>query len=126
LCEESFERNSELATILLPAGKKGMLANWFAPDNEGKKFLIFTLNKCSIFGSQSIEIKGTTAAWISTENKEQVVQTLVWNEKEEIKEIELQSGLKFTPELTNKEGKVVTFNGEIEVELVTKENWGAF
>jgi hypothetical protein len=119
------ETNDELVTILLPVGKAGKLANWFVPDNEEKKLISFKLNKCGIFGTQMVEIAGTTAASVVPEGGAGLTLTWVWKANEEITEIERQNGEKFKPKLTSL-NNLVTFNGEVEVELVTKENWGAF
>ena len=94
----SAETNDELVSVVMPAAKAGKLANWFAPDNEAKKFIVLKLNKCGIFGSQKAEINGTTAALIVPEAVEGIALTWVWREgAEEITEIERHNGEKFNP-----------------------------
>lgn len=119
----TFEMNNELVTVLLPAGKAGELGNWFVPDE--KRFGIVELRKCGIFGTETVEIEGSTAALVVPEAVEGVTQLWVWKEAEQITEIERQSKEKFKPALISGKSPV-TLNGEVEVELVTKEEWGAF
>ncbi len=91
----------------------------------GKVMMTTTLTKCGIFGSHEMKIEGTTAALVIPEKAEQVAGVLVWSEAEPITEIENSSGskekigLKFA-------GNPATINGEMEVELVSREKWGVF
>lgn len=123
---KATELKDELVSILKPAGKAGKLANWFVPVNAEKIFAIFELGDCGIFGNSVATGTGTTAALITPEAAEGVALTWVWKTgAEEITEIERKNGEKLTVGLTTN-GKKATLEGEVEVELVTGENWGAF
>ncbi len=121
---ESASTNNELVTVVLPATKAGKLATLFVPAS-GKVFTKIKFTKCGIFGNQSAEVEGSSAALISPEKVEAVSGMLVWNEKEEITETEKSNGergkdgLKF-------DGNAATINGEAEVTLVSGKVWGAF
>jgi hypothetical protein len=121
---EAAQANDELVTIIKPAGKAGKIANWFVP-TIGKVFFKIKFTKCGILGNLAVEVEGTTAALVVPEKVLGVMQTWVWNEAEEITEIERQS--KELVKVGLKSGGLpVTLNGEVEVELLAKEKWGAF
>ena len=121
---ESASTNNELVTIVLPASKAGKLATLFVPAS-GKVFTKIKFTKCGIFGSQSAEVEGSSAALISPEKTEAVNGVLIWNEKEEITETEKQNGEKGKDGLKFN-GNAATINGEAEVALVSGKKWGAF
>lgn len=120
---EAFKTNDELVTILKPAAKVGKLADWFVPA-EGV-FARIKLIKCGIFGNPVVTVEGSTAALVNPEKVLAAAQTLVWSEAERIIEVERQTGEKVAVGLRGN-GLPVTINGEIEVELVSKEKWGGF
>jgi hypothetical protein len=121
---ESALANNELVTVVSPAGKRGKLASLFTPAS-GKVFTKIKFTKCGLFGSQSAEVEGSSTALVGSEKTEAVTGTLVYSETEEITEIEKLNG---TKEKTGLKfgGFAATINGEAEVELVSKEKWGAF
>jgi hypothetical protein len=121
---ESALANNELVTIVLPAGKAGKEGTLFTPAS-GKVFTKIKFTKCGLFGNQSAEVEGSSTALVSPEKVEAVTGTLVYSETEEITEIEKQGG---TKEKTGLKfgGFAATINGEAEVELVSKQKWGAF
>ncbi len=121
---ESASTKNELVTIEKPAGKKGKLATLFTP-TTGTVFSKVKFKKCGLFGSPEATVEGSTAALVSPEATEAVSGALIWNEAEEITEVEKQSKAKVTAGL-KAAGNLATLNGEAEVELVSKEKWGAF
>jgi hypothetical protein len=121
---ETVKVNNELVTIIHPATKNGKLANWFVPASGGV-FWTIKVKSCGIFGSHEWKVEGSTAAAEFTEKTEKPVQYWEWNEGEEITEIERQSGSKFSIGLKSA-GNTTTLNGQVEVELVSKEMWGGF
>jgi hypothetical protein len=120
----SATTNNELVTIVLPAAKAGKLATLFTPATP-PVFSTIKLTKCGIFGTQEAKVEGSTAAWINPEAVEEVKGMLIWNEKEEITEVENQKGEKIKVGLTATKKKA-TLNGEAFVELVSGQVWGAF
>ena len=121
---ESASTNNELVTVRKPATDNGKLGTLFTPAT-GTVFTTVKFTKCGIFGSREAKVEGKSTALVSPEATEAVAGTLVYSEAEEITEVEKQngtleaSGLKFS-------GFPATIKGEAEVELVSKEKWGAF
>lgn len=119
---ENASTNNEIVTEVAP--KAGPLAILFTPA-VGKVFTTVKFKSCGALGSQEAKVEGSSAALVNPEKKEGVVGLLVYNEKEEITKIKKSSGaeegagLKFA-------GNTATINGEAEVELTTKEEWGVF
>ncbi len=102
----------------------GKIVDWFKP-KTGNIVATGKLTKCGIFGSQEITIEGTTAALVSPEKTEQVANTLIWSISEEITKVKKSNGEEPTVGL-RAAGKPATINGEMEVDLVSKEVWGVF
>ncbi len=120
----SATTNNELVTIVKPTAKAGKLATLFTPATP-PVFSTIKLTKCGLFGSREAKVEGTTAAFITPEAVDEVKGTLVWNEKEEVTEVEKQGGTKVKVGLTA-ESKLATLNGEATVELLSGQVWGAF
>ncbi len=118
---ETAVLNNELVTVVKPAGEKGDLGFLFTPAS-GKIFMTIKLKSCGIFGSQEVKAEGTSTALVSLPQKtETAAVILVWSESEPITEIMKQNGV------TEKTGLAsLTLNGEVELELVSKEKWGVF
>lgn len=121
---EEATTNDELVTVRAPSELNGKLATLFTPAS-GKVLAKIKLNKCGIFGSQSVTVEGTTAALVEPEATEALEVMLVWNEKMEITEVEKQNGTKEKVGLISN-GKKVTLNGSALVSLVSGQKWGAF
>jgi hypothetical protein len=102
----------------------GKIVDWFKP-KTGKVMMTSKLTKCGIFGSQEVTIEGTTAALVSPEKSEQVANALIWSAAEEITEIEKSNGTREKVGL-KANSKLATFDGKMEIELVSKEKWGVF
>ena len=102
----------------------GKIVDWFKP-KTGKVMMTSKLTNCGIFGSQEVTIEGTTAALVSPEKSEQLANTLSWSAAEEITEIEKSNGAREKVGL-KADSKLTTFNGDMQVELVSKEKWGVF
>jgi hypothetical protein len=120
---EAAQLNDELVTIIAPSAKLGDLANWLFPAS-GKTFYKIKF-KCGIFGGLEINVEDSTAVTIEPEKAEVIGPVWGWKEKEFIGEIERQNGEKVKVGLMAT-GFPVTVNGEVEVELVSKQKWGAF
>lgn len=121
---ESASTKNELVTVVLPAGKAGKLATLFTP-TTGTVFTVVKLTKCSFFGSHEAKVEGTSAALITPEKSEQAAGVLAWSEAEEITKVKRSNGEEPTVGLKFA-GNPSKINGEAEVELVSKEVWGAF
>ncbi len=83
------------------------------------------LNECGIFGNQEMNIEGTTAALVNPGKVEAVAGVLTWSEAEQITKVKMSNGEETTVGLKFA-GNPATINGEMEVELVSKEKWGVF
>jgi hypothetical protein len=121
---ESALANNELVTVVAPAADAGKLGTLFSPAS-GTTFTTIKLSKCGIFGTQEAKVEGSTVALVSPEKTEAVVGTLVYSSSAPITETEKQNGTK-TADGLKFDGNAATINGEAEVELVSKEKWGAF
>jgi hypothetical protein len=120
---ETAQVNNELVRIAAPAGRAGDLATLFRPA-AGTTFLKIKF-KCGIIAAE-INVEDDTAALIVPEKTEVTILGLAWKGSEPIKEVVRE--IKETPFKVGlmASGHPVTLNGEIEVELVSKEKWGAF
>ncbi len=122
---ENVPTVNELVAIKKPTTLENKLGTLFKPAGGGKVFTKVVLKECPTFGNQEATVEGSAAALVSPEKTEAVAGSLVYNEKEEITEIEKHNGTKETVGLKSS-GKKATINGTAEVELVSKEKWGAF
>ena len=122
---ENVPTTNELVTIKKPAALENKLGTLFKPAGGGKVFTKVVLKECPTFGTQEATVEGTAAALVNPEKGQEVAGSLIYNEKEEITEVEKQGGGKEAVGLKSN-GKKATINGTAEVELVSKEKWGAF
>ena len=114
---------NEIVTVVLPAAKVGKLATLFTP-KTGTVFTTIKLKECGIFGTTEGKVEGNSAS-LNSEG-EAVVQTGTWVEgAEEITKVKLNSGAEVEVGLKFG-GNKSTLQGISEVELTTKEKWGAF
>jgi hypothetical protein len=112
---ESALANNELVKIISPSSKAGDLATLFTPAS-GKVFMTAKLTKCGIFGSHEAKVEGTTVARTVPEGVFEPEGTWIWNEKEEITEIEKSNGTKEKVGLKSSSNPTL-INGEANVRL---------
>lgn len=121
---ESVLTNNELVSIVAPLIKKELIAMLFTPA-VGKVFMKTKFTKCGSFGSQEATIEGTTAAQIVPEKIDAIALVLVWRKAEEITLVKSQNGV-MSPVGLKATGNAASLEGEVELELLTKEKWGVF
>jgi hypothetical protein len=122
----NVETNNEIVTVKAPAKLKPRLAVLFKPAT-GEVFSKVEFKKCGIAGSPKAEIKGKIAALVEKEKAEAVTGVLQYQTGEsEITEVENSKGEAIKLGLTNEEGKKATLEGEANVSLVNKEEYGVF
>ena len=115
--------NTTQTMVALPAGLKGRLATLFTP-SSGSVFTSIKLTNCGGF-STTAEVTGTTAALNNPERTEGLDGELIWNEPQEITEVELSGGTKEAIGLKFG-GKPAGLLGTALILLVSKEKWGVF
>jgi len=117
---ETPKVDNELVVVAAPSSQAGKLAFLFAPAS-GTLFMTLELTGCGLLGSQEVPLEGTSAALVGTPKTEAVKLTLVWKAAEQITEVEARNGVKQKVGLPH-----TTIEGEVEVELLSKEKWGVF
>jgi hypothetical protein len=112
----------EIVTILQPTSKAGELATKFGSSGTGNSFAKVKINCYSL----EVTFTGTIALLDTPEKTEQPIGSLVAKTgAEEITEVRKSNGSTEKVGL-NCNGARATFEGESELSLVSKDNWGVF
>jgi len=121
---ETGSLESEIVTVVKPAIKAGKLAVRYRGTSGSSLFAKIKFTCIGIL--ITAELQGTVA-WIDNPEKmEQRIGTMIGKAgAEEITEVEKSTGTKEIVGLKC-DGKLATFEGESEIELVSEENWGIF
>jgi hypothetical protein len=113
---------NEIVTVVLPAAKAGKLATLFTP-KTGTLFTTIKLKECGIVTTEG-KVEGTSVG-LNSEG-EAVAQAITWAAPaEEVTKVKQSSGAEVAVGLKFG-GNVATLEGIAEVELTSKEKWGAF
>jgi hypothetical protein len=128
ICEkvtvETGSLENEIVTVVQPATEAGKLAVKYKGSDGSNLFAKIKLTCLGV--SFTVDCEGTVAWLDGPEKMEQRIGTLIGKAgAEEITEVEKSTGTKEKVGLKC-EGKLATFEGESEIELVSEENWGIF
>ncbi|HXA55743.1 MAG TPA: hypothetical protein VNV37_12800 [Solirubrobacteraceae bacterium] len=125
----NVETINEIVTVkkAAKAALIGRLAVLFKPAKGEGVFSKVEFEKCGLAGSPKAEIKGKIAALVEKEKVEAVTGVLQYQTGEsEITEAENSKKEPITLGLANEEGKKATLEGEADVSLTSKEEYGVF